>query len=79
MVNSGVQRLKAGVDVAVCSLMREVGDSLQLTIERETQAAAAHLVLDKILRSAEDLGRPSHNRARGIKFIIILYLKIMWG
>jgi hypothetical protein len=55
----GVQRLKAGVDLAVCSLVRETGENLHLSFDKDTQAAAAQLVLDKILRSAQDLGRPS--------------------
>ncbi len=59
MRSNGVQRLKAGVDVAVCSLMLEAAQSLQLDIERETQAAAAQIVLHKILRSAQDLGKPA--------------------
>lgn len=49
------QRLKASVDVAVCTLLRQVGESQQLDIERETQAVVAQLVFDKILRSAQDL------------------------
>ena len=56
-----VQRLKASVDVAVCTLLRQVGESQQLDIERETQAVVAQLVFDKILRSAQDLGRPSQS------------------
>ena len=55
-----VQRLKASVDLGVSSLVREAGQNLSLDFAKETQAAAAQLVLDKLLRSAQDLGRPRH-------------------